>query len=100
MNLVGGETYYAAGIDFFKVVPRYGYSAGFKLNYDINKKVGLFWGYTYSYDNTWGKQTEEVTPVDDHVIVFRDKKSETNGLTSDRRIAYWSIFMGMNFFFQ
>jgi hypothetical protein len=100
LNMVGGETFYNAGVDFFKVVPRYGYSAGFNLNYGINKTLGLFWGYTYTYDNAWGKETAEVTPVDAHVIVFRDKKSSTNGLTSDRRIAYWSIFMGMNFFFQ
>ncbi len=100
MNLVGGETYYNAGLDFFKVVPRFGYAGGFKLNYDINKTVGLYWGYTYTYDNSWGKQSEETTPVDAHVIVFRDKASPTNGLTSDRRIAYWSVYMGMNFFFQ
>ena len=100
MNLVGGESYYAAGLDFFKVTPRFGYSAGIKLNYEVKKNIALHLGYSYSYDNLWSRQTEETTPVDDHVIVFRDKKSDTNGLTHDRRIAYWSLYMGMNFFFN
>lgn len=100
MNLMGGETFHRAGIDFFKVTPRYGYSAGFKLNYNIKKTLGLYLGYSYNYDNVWNKQTDESTPQDAHVIVFRDKKSDTNGLTHDRRVAYWSLYLGMNFWFR
>lgn len=100
MNMVGGETYFHAGLDFFKVVPRYGYSGGFTLNYRFNEKVGLYAGYAYSYDNTWNKQTEETPIVDAHVIPFRDKKSATNGLTGDRRIAYSSYSLGMNFYLK
>lgn len=99
MNLIGGETFHKAGLDFFKVTPRYGYSAGFKLNYAFKRTIGMYLGYSYNYDNLWDKQTNETTPQDAHVVVFRDKKSETNGLTHDRRIAYWSLYLGMNFFF-
>jgi hypothetical protein len=100
VNFVGGETYYHAGLDFIKVVPRYGYSGGLNLNYKLNDMLGLFAGFTYSYDNTWNKQTEENAIVDVHVISFRDKQSPTNGLISDRRIAYSSYFMGMNFYLK
>ncbi len=100
MNLVGGETYHKAGIDFFKVKPRYGYSVGIKLNYNIKKTVGLFIGYSYSYDNLWNKQTEDQNVEDAHVIVFRDEQSALNGLTHDRRVVYWSLSLGMNFFFK
>lgn len=100
MNLMGGETFHKAGLDFFKVTPRYGYSAGIKVNYNIKKTLGMYLGYSYSYDNLWGKQTEESTPNDAHVIVFRDKKSDTNGLSHDRRVAYWSLYLGMNFWFR
>ncbi|MBZ0203422.1 MAG: hypothetical protein K8I03_10450 [Ignavibacteria bacterium] len=100
LNLLGGETFHKAGLSFFKVIPRYGYSAGIKLNYRLKKTIALFLGYSYTYDNLWSKQTAEVTPVDDHVIVFRDEASTTNGLKSNRRVVYWSLFMGMNVFFK
>lgn len=100
VNFIGGETYFHAGLDFFKVVPRYGYTGGINLNYKISDRTALFAGYTYSYDNTWSKQTEETAIVDVHVVSFRDKKSPTNGLTSDRRIAYSSYFLGMNFYLK
>ncbi len=100
MNLMGGETFHRAGLDFFKVTPRYGYSAGLALNYAFKKTLGMYCGYSYNYDNLWSRQTDESTPQDAHVIVFRDKASATNGLTHDRRVAYWSLFLGMNFFFK
>lgn len=100
MNLIGGETFHKAGLDFFKVTPRYGYTAGLKLNFAFKKTLGMYLDYSYTYDNLWSKQTEESTPQDAHVIVFRDKGSATNGLTHDRRIAYWSLNLGMNFFFK
>jgi hypothetical protein len=102
MNLVGGETYHKAGIDFFKVTPRYGYSAGIKLNYNLKKTLGIYLGYSYSYDNLWNKQTEDEAVPDPygHVIDFRDKQSSANELTHDRRVVYWSLFLGMNFFFK
>jgi hypothetical protein len=99
-NFMGGETFHKAGLDFFKVTPRYGYSAGLKLNYSIKKTFGMYLGYSYNYDNLWNRQTDEKTPEDAHVIVFRDMASETNGLTHDRRVAYWSLYLGMNFFFK
>lgn len=100
MNLIGGESFHRAGLDFFKVTPRYGYTAGLKVYFKLKSTMDLFVGYNYSYDNVWNRQTAEETPVDPHVIVFRDRKSETNGLTSDRRIAYWGLNLGMNFFFK
>jgi hypothetical protein len=100
MNLIGGETFHKSGLDFFKVTPRYGYSAGLKLNYAFKKTLGIYLGYSYSFDNLWNKQTDESTPQDAHVIVFRDEASATNGLTHDRRIVYWSLNLGMNFFFK
>ncbi len=99
-NFVGGETFHRAGLDFFKVTPRYGYSAGFKLNYNLKSNLGMHLGYSYSYDNLWNKQVDETVTGDEHVIVLRDKYSPTNGLNSDRRIAYWSLYLGMNFFFN
>jgi len=99
-NFVGGETFHRAGLDFFKVTPRYGYSAGFKLNYNLKRNMGMHLGYSYSYDNLWNKQADETVTGDEHVIVLRDKSSTTNGLNSDRRIAYWSLYLGMNFFFN
>lgn len=100
MNLIGGETFHKAGIDFFKVTPRYGYTSGFKLYFRVKNTIDMFAGYSYTFDNVWNRQTEETTPIDAHVIVFRDKKSSANGLTSDRRVAYWSLNLGMNFFFN
>jgi hypothetical protein len=100
-NFIGGETFHRAGLDFFKVTPRYGYSTGINLNYKFKKTLGMYLGYTYNYDNLWNKQEAEETPEHEpHVIVFRDKKSETNGLVHDRRVAYWSLYLGMNFFFN
>ncbi len=100
LNLIGGETFHKAGLDFFKVTPRYGYSAGIKVNYRLKKTIALFLGYSYTYDNLWSKQTAEETPVDDHTIVFRDEASPTNGIRFNRRVVYWSIYTGMNFFFK
>ena len=99
-NLVGGETYLAAGYDFLKVTSRFGYLAGININYSINKKLGLYLGYSYSYDNPINRQTEETYEVDPHVIPFRDEASPTNGLVANRRIAYWSLYLGMNIFFK
>lgn len=100
MNLLGGETFHKAGLDFFKVTPRYGYTSGFKLYFRIKSTIDMFAGYSYTFDNVWNRQTDENSPNDAHVIVFRDAKSSTNGLTSDRRVAYWSLYLGMNFFFK
>lgn len=100
MNLLGGETYHKAGLDFFKVTPRYGYTAGLKVYFRIKNTIDLFTGYSYSYDNAWGKQSEDNTITTDRTIVFRDEKSVANGLNSNRRVAYWSLYLGMNFFFK
>lgn len=100
MNFMGGETYHKAGLDFFKVTPRYGYTGGFKLYFRVKNTIDLFTGYSYSYDNVWGKQTEDNTVTTDRTIVFRDEKSAVNGLTSNRRVAYWALYLGMNFFFK
>ena len=100
MNFMGGESYHKAGLDFFKVTPRYGYTAGFKLYFRVKNTIDLFAGYSYSYDNAWGKQTEDNTVTTYRTIAFRDKKSTANGLTSDRRVAYWGLNLGMNFFFK
>jgi hypothetical protein len=100
INFMGGETYYHAGLDAFKVTPRYGYVSGINLNYRVSKKIGLFLGGSYSYDNAWGKSTEETSTHDPHVIVFVDKKSPENNLNNDRRIAYSSFYLGMKFYFR
>lgn len=100
MNFMGGETYHKAGLDFFKVTPRYGYSGGFKVYFRVKNTIDLFTGYSYNYDNAWGKQTEDNTVTTDRTIVFRDEKSAANGLTSNRRVAYWALYLGMNFFFK
>lgn len=97
VNFLGGETFNYAGFDFFKVVPRYGYSAGINLNYLVSKKIGLTFGGSYSYDNVWSKDTDETVTSDVHTIVFRDKANATNGLSADRRVAYASFYFGMNF---
>jgi hypothetical protein len=99
-NFVGGESYHHAGLDFFKVTQRYGYSGGLNLNYRFNKKTGMYAGWTYSYDNTWSKQTDETVTNDVHTIVFRDKANSVNGLENDRRIAYSSFYIGMNFYIK
>ncbi|HEY3249582.1 MAG TPA: hypothetical protein VGK25_00555 [Ignavibacteria bacterium] len=100
LNLIGGETFYKAGLDFLKVTSRFGYSAGLNLNFRFNKRLGMYGGYSYSFDNPIGRQTEETYETDPHVIPFRDESSPTNGLTHNRRIAYWSLYLGMNFFFK
>lgn len=100
MNLMGGETYYHAGLDFFKVVPRYGYLAGINLNYGLSKKIGIYLGGSYSYDNTWNKSTDETLTNDMHTIVFRDKASSSNGLNNDRRVAYSSFYLGIKFYLK
>lgn len=100
MNLLGGETFHKAGLDFFKVTPRYGYTGGFKLYFKVKSTIDMFAGYSYTFENAWNRQTGEETPEDAHVIVFRDAKSPTNGLNSDRRVAYWALYLGMNFFFK
>jgi hypothetical protein len=99
LNFVGGESYYHAGLDFFKVTARYGYSAGININYLLNKKIGLMMGYSYTYDNLWNKQTEEVNVSDPQglTISLRDKASQSNGLKHDRRIAYWTLSAGIKF---
>lgn len=102
-NLVGGESYYHAGLDFFKVTSRFGYSAGIRTGYRYNNNIGFFLSWTYSYDNAWNKQTgsEQIDPrVDAHTIPFRDKAGDNNGLTHDRRIAYASYSLGMTFYFK
>lgn len=100
INFVGGETYYAAGLDFFKVTPRYGYVSAINLNYNLKKNLGLFVGYSYSFENAWGRRDDITPPDETRTIVFRDKMSPENGLNNDRRIAYWSLFLGINFFFK
>ncbi len=99
-NFVGGESFNYTGLDFFKVTPRYGYSGGLNLNYRFNKKTGMYAGWTYNYDNTWSKQTDETVTNDVHTIVFRDKANSINGLQNDRRIAYSSFYIGMNFYIK
>lgn len=99
-NFIGGESYFAAGIDIFKVTTRFGYTAGLNLNYRINKRISLYLGNSYAYDNLLNRQTEETYTPDPHVIPFRDKASPNNGLVADRRIAYWSLYLGMNFYLK
>jgi hypothetical protein len=101
LNLVGGETFYLAGLDFFKVTSRFGYTAGLNLNFNIKKNIGIYTGYNYSYDNPIGRETADTFEPDPfgHAIPFRDEASAANGLSGNRRIAYWSLYLGMNFFF-
>lgn len=100
LNFMGGETFHKAGLDFFKVSPRYGYSAGFKLYFKVKNTIDLFTGYSYSFDNAWNRQNGEETINGVRVIPLRDEKNESNDLTSDRRFAYWALYLGMNFFFK
>jgi hypothetical protein len=100
LNFMGGESYYHAGLDVFEVTPRYGYCSGINLNYRINRTIGLYLGGSYSYDNTWNKQTDETVTNDEHTIVFRDKANATNGLNNDRRVAYSSFYLGMKFYLK
>jgi len=99
-NLVGGESYHHAGLDFFKATSRFGYSAGLKLSYGINNKLGVFTGWSYNYDNLWNKEINPDEQYDAHVIAFRDEASPDNGLTHDRRVAYASYIAGMTFYFK
>lgn len=100
LNLMGGETYYQAGLDFLTVTPRFGYNGGINLNYRFKKNLALFIGYAYSYDNAMNRQSVETYDTVRLVIPFKDKYSVTNGLTHDRRVAYWSLNLGMNYFFK
>ncbi|NOS85958.1 MAG: hypothetical protein HOP31_12520 [Ignavibacteria bacterium] len=100
MNFMGGEDFHRAGLDFFEVTPRYGYTAGFKVYFRVKNTIDLFTGYSYSYDNAWSKQNGDNKVTADRTIVFRDEKSASNGLTADRRVAYWGLYLGMNFFFK
>jgi hypothetical protein len=51
------------------------------MNYKMSKKIGLVLGGSYTVMTTlWNKQADETKTNDAHVIVFRDKKSLTNGL--------------------
>lgn len=97
LNFMGGESFHLSGLDFFKVTPRYGYTAGINLYYRLKPNLSLFAGGSYNYDNLWNKLTDETTPNDAHVIVFRDKASSTNGLIHDRRVAYSSFYLGISF---
>lgn len=98
LNLVGGETFFHAGLDFLKVTTRFGYCTGINLNYKLNNRLGLYIGGSYSYDNTWNKKTDETKTDDPHTIVFRDKANSTNGLVKDRRIVYTSFYLGLKFY--
>ncbi len=99
-NEFGGETYHFAGLDFFVVSPRFGYSAGMDLNYKFSKSVGMSFGMRYNYDNWLNKQTAETNFSDEHAINFSDLQSAANGLTHDRRIVYVSILTGINIYFK
>lgn len=99
-NLVGGESYHHAGLDFFKATSRFGYSAGLKFSYGINKKLGIFAGWSYNYDNLWNKQANPEVISDVHTIPLRDKASFDNGLTHDRRIVYASYIFGISFYLK
>jgi len=99
LNFMGGESYYKAGLDFFTVTPRYGYISGINLNYRFKKNIGVYLGYSYSYDNAMNRQSVETYDTVRLVIPFKDKYSATNGLTHDRRVAYWSLNLGMNYYF-
>ena len=98
MNLIGGETFFHAGLDFLKVTPRFGYTAGINLNYKLSKKLGLYFGGSYSYDNAWNKKSDDTKTNDIHTIVLMDEASPTNGLANDRRIAYSSFYLGLKFY--
>jgi hypothetical protein len=99
-NLMGGEAYFQAGLDFLTVTPRYGYISGINLNYRFKKTMAVYLGYSYSYDNAMNKQAYETYDVTRLDIPFKDKYSPANGLTHDRRVAYWSLNLGMNFFLK
>ena len=102
LNLVGGESYYNAGLDFLKVTSRFGYTAGLNLNFNIKKNIGIYTGYSYNFDNALNRESADTFEPDPfgHIIPFRDEASPNNGLTGNRRIAYWSLYLGMNFFFK
>jgi hypothetical protein len=100
LNEIGGETYHFAGLDFFVVSPRFGYSAGMDLNYKFSKKVGMSFGMRYIYDNWLNKQTAVTDFRDDHAINFSDEPSAANKLPNARRIVYVSILTGINIYFK
>lgn len=99
-NELGGESFHAAGVDFFVVSPRIGYLFGINLNYRIQKRFGFFLGTFYAYDNWINKQTKDDVFNDPHVINFRDKADSINGLSHDRRYAYLSLILGVNFYLR
>jgi len=97
MNFIGGETFFQAGLDFFKVTSRFGYLAGIETKLNVSRIIDIKAGYSYAYDNAWGKDSDETFTTDNRTIPFRDKKTSTNNLTSDRRVAYYSIYFGLSF---
>lgn len=99
-NELGGESFHIAGVDFFVVSPRFGYLYGVNLNYKIQRKFGIYVGTFFAYDNWLNKQTKDDVFSDEHVINFRDKADSVNGLTHDRRYAYLSIILGVNFYMK
>jgi hypothetical protein len=99
-NEIGGESFHLAGVDFFVASPRFGYLYGINLNYKIQKKFGIFLGTFFAYDNWLNKQTKDEVFDDPHVINFRDKSDSVNGLSHDRRYAYLSLIIGVNFYLK
>ncbi len=101
-NEVGGETFYHAGVDYLIVSPRLGTETGINLNYKFKPSFGMSLGAYYYYDNMWNRSPKEGTIYDPlgHVVNFRDAASPTNGLSHDRRIAYFTIQAGFNFYFK
>lgn len=99
-NEVGGESFHTAGVDFFIVSPRIGYLYGINLNYRFQKRFGIFLGSFFAYDNWVNKQTKDEVINDYHVINFRDKADSVNGLSHDRRYAYLSLILGVNFYLR
>jgi hypothetical protein len=97
---LGGESFHIAGVDFFIVSPRFGYLYGVNLNYRIQKRFGIFLGTFFAYDNWLNKQTKDEVFDDPHVINFRDKANSVNGLIHDRRYAYLSLILGVNFYLK
>lgn len=101
-NEMGGESFYRAGVDYLIASPRFGYQTGLNLNYKFKPRFGMSLGVFYSFDNVWNRSTKEGTIYDPlgHIVNFRDEASPTNGLTHNRRIAYYSVQFGFNFYFK
>lgn len=100
LNMMGGESFFQAGLDFFTVTARYGYNGGINMNYRVKKNIAVYLGYAYTYDNALNRQSVDIYDIERLNIPFKDKYSPTNGLTGDRRVAYWSLNLGMNYFFK